>query len=199
MGHEDGIVTTRTILKTLLSEVVEAAGNTNPRVAALSAAARLIPKFTFARVRAQLFRLAGVQVENSAALMGNLTIVGPRGAAAKLHIGPECMIGPEVTMGLDAPITIGRGVSISPGATLYTGSHNLGAGSQRMSPVVSARPIVVEDGAWIGMRALILPGVRVGKGAVVAAGAVVTQDVPPNTLVSGNPAAVVRKLPLGDR
>jgi acetyltransferase-like isoleucine patch superfamily enzyme len=131
--------------------------------------------------------------------MGIRPIVGPRGAASKLRIGPECMIGPEVTMGLDACITIGRGVSISPGATLYTGSHNLGAGSQRMSPIVSARPIVVEDGAWIGMRALILPGVRIGRGSVVAAGAVVTQDVPPNTLVSGNPATVVRKLPLGDR
>jgi maltose O-acetyltransferase len=192
-------VTPLTVLKTLLSEVSEAAGNTNPRVAALSAAARLIPPFTFSRIRARVFRLAGVRVEDGAALMGNLTIVGPRGAAEKLSIGPECMIGPNVTMGLDAPITIGRGVSISPGATLHTGSHNLGAGSQRMSPVVTARPIVIEEGAWIGMCALILPGVRIGRGAVVAAGAVVTQDVPPNTLVSGNPAAVVRKLPLGDR
>jgi maltose O-acetyltransferase len=192
-------VSRRSIFKTLLSEVVEATGNTNPRVAAFSACARFIPDFTFARVRTRLFRLAGAQVEDGAAFMGYVSIVGPRGAATRLRVGPECMIGPEVTFGLDAAITIERGVSISPGVTLHTGSHNLGAGSQRMSPIVMARPIVVEEGAWIGMRALILPGVRIGRGAVVAAGAVVTQDVPPNTLVSGNPATVVRKLPLGDR
>jgi acetyltransferase-like isoleucine patch superfamily enzyme len=64
-----------------------------------------------------------------------------------------------------------------------------------MDPSVVARPVVVEDGAWIGMAALILPGVRIGAGAVVSAGAVVTSDVPPDTLVAGNPAAVVRSLP----
>jgi acetyltransferase-like isoleucine patch superfamily enzyme len=58
---------------------------------------------------------------------------------------------------------------------------------------------VVEDGVWIGMNATVLAGVRIGHGAVVAAGAVVTADVPPDALVAGNPAVVVQTLPFGDR
>ena len=57
-----------------------------------------------------------------------------------------------------------------------------------------ARPIRIESGAWIGARSTILPGVTVGHGAVVAAGAVVTRDVEPNTLVAGVPARVLRSL-----
>src|SRR6266478_2922713 len=134
-------MTQRLFLKTLVHDISEAARKTSPRVAAFATAARLIPPFTFARVRAGLFRLAGVRVDSGAALLGHLIIIGPRGCAARLHIAPECTIAPNVTMGLDATITIGRRVSIGPGATLYTGSHNLGAGSQRMSPVVMPRPI----------------------------------------------------------
>jgi acetyltransferase-like isoleucine patch superfamily enzyme len=64
---------------------------------------------------------------------------------------------------------------------------------------VSAKPVTIERGAWIGVGALILPGVTVGHGSIVGAGSVVNADVPPNTLVEGNPAKVVRALPWGDR
>jgi maltose O-acetyltransferase len=59
----------------------------------------------------------------------------------------------------------------------------------------AARPIVVEDGAWIALGALILPGVRIGRGAIVGAGSVVSEDVPPNVLVVGNPARATQDLP----
>jgi acetyltransferase-like isoleucine patch superfamily enzyme len=68
-----------------------------------------------------------------------------------------------------------------------------------MRPELVARPIVIDDGVWIGMHSLILPGVTVGSGSVVSAGSVVVESVPPNTLVSGNPATVVGQLPFGDR
>jgi maltose O-acetyltransferase len=58
-----------------------------------------------------------------------------------------------------------------------------------------ARPVSIEDGAWIAARVTILPGVTIGRGTVVAAGAVVTRDVPPNTLAAGVPARVKRELP----
>ena len=58
----------------------------------------------------------------------------------------------------------------------------------------AAAPIVIEDDVFVGMEALILKGVTIGEGAVVGAGAVVTQDVPPRTVVAGNPATVVRTL-----
>jgi maltose O-acetyltransferase len=62
-----------------------------------------------------------------------------------------------------------------------------------MSPDFAGRtaPVVIEDFAWLGSRAMVLPGVTVGKGAVVAAGAVVTRDVPPYAIVGGVPARVI--------
>ena len=68
-----------------------------------------------------------------------------------------------------------------------------------MGLAVLPRPIVIEDGAWIGMQSLILPGVTLGRGSVISAGAVVTENVPPNSLVAGNPATLRETLPFGDR
>lgn len=62
------------------------------------------------------------------------------------------------------------------------------------TPIFRTRPIVIEDKVWIGARAMILKGVRIGYGSIVAAGAVVTKDVPPYSIVTGNPAVVVKTL-----
>ena len=164
--------------------------------ASASFAMRVLPDFTFPGVRAQLLRIAGCDVRRGVAVLGDLELIGPRGSAKNLRIGPDVTIGPGVVLGLDARIAIGRGVSIGPRAILHTGTHALGPEKQRMTSTVVGQPIVVEEGAWIGLGAIILPGVRVGRGAVVSAGAVVSKDVAPNTLVAGNPAAVVSELPL---
>jgi acetyltransferase-like isoleucine patch superfamily enzyme len=116
-----------------------------------------------------------------------------------LKMGVGCFIGPDVTFGLDAPITLGERVAISTGVVLSTATHMLGPGSRRMTLGTHAKPIVIEDGAWVALRAIILPGVHVGRGSVITAGSVVTSDVPRDTLVSGNPAVVIRSLPLGNR
>jgi acetyltransferase-like isoleucine patch superfamily enzyme len=158
-------------------------------------AMRLLPDFTFPGVRAQLLRIAGCDVRRGVALLGDLELIGPRGSAKNLRIGPNVTIGPGVVLGLDARITISRGVSIGPRAVLHTGTHALGPETCRMSPTAVGQPIFVDEGAWIGLGAMILPGVRIGRGAVISAGAVVTKDVAPNTLVAGNPACVVSELP----
>jgi acetyltransferase-like isoleucine patch superfamily enzyme len=158
-------------------------------------AIQVLPDFTFPRTRARLLSALGCDVRPGVAIYGYLHIVGPRDAAKNLRIGPGTTIGPQVTLCLDAPITLGRKVSIGPHAVLYTATHDLGFEDCRMGRDTIARPIVVEDGAWICLAATILPGVRIGRGAVVAAGAVVNKDVPENVLVSGNPATVVEKLP----
>lgn len=170
-----------------------------PRLWFWAACAAVLPDFTLPGLRAQCYRLAGCELAPRVALLGRLRLLGEGEVAARLHLGAGCLIAPGVTFGLDGEITLGQNVSISPQATLYTATHGLGFGSQRMSPAVTPKPIIVEDGVWIGMQSLILPGVTLGQGCVVSAGAVVTQDVPPNALVAGNPATVQQKLPFGNR
>ncbi len=85
------------------------------------------------------------------------------------------------------PLYIGNNVNISHYTIIHTLTHITN------SPFFHAqqRPVAIMDHAWIGARAIILPGVTVGEGAVVAAGAIVNRDVPPYAIVSGNPAKVV--------
>ena len=77
---------------------------------------------------------------------------------------------------------------------IITDDHEIGPPWHRCGDRV-ARPVVIEDGVWIGARVTLLPGVTIGRGSVVAAGAVVNKDVPPNTLVGGVPARILRTLP----
>lgn len=67
-------------------------------------------------------------------------------------------------------------------------------GERQYAPQFASKPIVIEDKVWIGTRAIITKGVRIGCGSVIAAGAVVTKDVPPYSIVAGNPAKVVKTL-----
>jgi acetyltransferase-like isoleucine patch superfamily enzyme len=162
---------------------------------ALWAATGLLPDFTLPGTRAQALRIAGCDVRRRVSVFGHVRLVGPRGSAKNLRIGPGSFISTNVTFCLDAPITLGKNVSIGPHAMLYTATHALGLAERRMHMTSIAEPIVVEDGVWVGLAALILPGVRLGAGCVVSAGAVVTKDVPPHRIVAGNPAAVISHLP----
>lgn len=90
-------------------------------------------------------------------------------------------------------VRIGSHVMFGPGVQLYTAAHDLRA-EPRNRGIEVAKPIAIEDNVWIGGSAILLPGVTVGLNAVVGAGAVVTKDVPPNTVVVGNPARVIREI-----
>lgn len=90
-------------------------------------------------------------------------------------------------------VTIGDRVSFAPRVTLVTSSHPNASRIRGVAPVARG-PIVIGDDAWIGAGAVILPGVRVGRGAVVGAMSVVTADVPDLTVVAGQPAREVRRL-----
>lgn len=92
-----------------------------------------------------------------------------------------------------APIEIGDDLQMAPAVQLYTALHPLDAETRR-SGLESARPIRIGNDVWIGGGAIVLPGVTVGDRSVVAAGSVVTRDVPPDTLVAGNPARPLRQL-----
>jgi maltose O-acetyltransferase len=90
-------------------------------------------------------------------------------------------------------VEIGHYVMIGPNVQIYTAAHMLQAES-RIQGWEVAKSVVIEDNVWIGGGAILLPGVRVSRNAVVGAGAVVTRDVPANTVVAGNPARVIREI-----
>jgi maltose O-acetyltransferase len=89
-------------------------------------------------------------------------------------------------------ITIGTHVMISPYATLITSNHRYATQFSNECNYDEFKPIVIKDDVWIGERAIILPGVTIGQGAIVGAGAVVTKDVPDFSVVGGNPAKVLK-------
>jgi len=93
----------------------------------------------------------------------------------------------------DEPIVLGNRVSLAPRVTLVTSSHPNHSRIGAVAPVARGG-ITIEDDAWIGAGAVILPGVRIGRGAVVGALSVVTGDVAPLTVVAGQPARPVREL-----
>lgn len=185
---------TASTIARVLAEVCTGIADADGRRLAWRTAAAL-PDFTFPGIRARMLAAVGCDLRRGVGVLGYVHLIGPSGSAKNLRVGAGSLIGPGAAFCLDAPITIGENVSIGPKAMLYTAMHLIGGPSRRMHPSAYARPIVIEDGAWIALGALILPGVRVGRGAVVAAGAVVSKDVPDNVLVAGNPAAVVQELP----
>jgi maltose O-acetyltransferase len=105
------------------------------------------------------------------------------GRLERLRIGSDCAIG-RVQIQLHAEVTIGNCVVINDGCHLLTGTHDIHTPHWELI----AKPIVVEDYAWIAMGATLLPGVTIGRGSVVGAAAVVTKSVEPLTVVAGNPA-----------
>jgi acetyltransferase-like isoleucine patch superfamily enzyme len=108
----------------------------------------------------------------------------------KILLGPRTVINFGCLLdGRTYPLVTGSDVSIGPEASILTLGH------EPQSPDFADRggPVTIGDRAWIGYRAMVLPGVTIGEGAVVAAGAVVTRDVAPYTIVAGNPAVEIGK------
>ena len=106
-------------------------------------------------------------------------------------LGRNSVINEKCRMDNRGGITIGANVSISAEVVLLTADHDL----RDAGFAGASRPITIGDYAFIGTRAMILPGVTVGQGAVVAAGAVVTKDVAPYDIVAGVPAAIIGQRP----
>jgi len=136
-------------------------------------------------IRAALLRVFGADVATTAVIHPTCRIYSPR----MLRIGERSCLAERVDCYSVASIEIGDDVTVSQDAFLCTASHDIDAADRHLV----ARPIRIEDGAWVFARAIILPGVTLARGAVVAAGAVVHGDVAQASVVAGNPARVVRE------
>ena len=152
-----------------------------------------LPIHVGSRLRAYLYRLAGFSIGRGTMFWGTPKITGDGNLYERLVVGDFCWMNDGCFLDLGAPITIGNRVSFGHQVFLMTNSHEIGS-IERRAGDLTAEPIVIEDGAWLGARCTILPGVTVHEGAIVAAGSLVTKDVPANTVVAGVPAKVVRNL-----
>ena len=111
----------------------------------------------------------------------------------------DVMIGDHTRIGLHntiiGPVEIGSHVNLAQGITVTALNHNFDDSEKRIDEQgVSTNPVTIEDDVWIGANAVILPGVTIGNHCVVAAGAVVTKDAPPHSLVAGVPAKVIKQI-----
>lgn len=136
-------------------------------------------------VRNAAYRLAGVTLPRSSALHWRARFFCPRG----VRIGENTTIGNDAFLDGRRGLTIGCRVSIAAEVRIYTLEHDID------DPYFASigGPVVIEDYVYIGTRVTILPGVRIGRGAVVASGAVVTGSVEEYTVVGGIPARPIRE------
>jgi acetyltransferase-like isoleucine patch superfamily enzyme len=155
--------------------------------------ARLLPEGNLQRLRVHVLNAFGFSIGRGTLLDSSFTLTGQRDARRNLKIGVMCYINRGCVFDALAPIDIGDEVSFGHEVLITTSAHRIGT-PERRAGLVEPRPVRIGHGAWLASRAVILPGVEIGDGAIVAAGAVVTRSVPPNVLVGGAPARVIREL-----
>lgn len=139
--------------------------------------------------RGVLCRMFGARVGSGTVLYGGFEIRSPR----RLEIGAQSVIGHRAVLDARGGLTVGRRVNLSSEVMIWTAQHDY------RDPQFAAvfKPVRIGDYAWLGPRCIVLPGVTIGEGAVVAAGAVVTKDVAPYAVVGGVPARPIAERPQG--
>lgn len=148
----------------------------------------------YSRISTLIFRLQGIEMENGAYISRKgFSKIGK----GKLVMKTNSQINAHCFLLASDSIVIGRNSTLAYQVTILTSANpNYPYNAlKRIYPPLHA-PVIIGDDVWIGARSVILPGVKIGNNVVVAAGAVVTQDIPDNVLVAGVPAKIKRKLEL---
>lgn len=134
------------------------------------------------------------------------------GHGGRIKLGEYCYVGEQSHIWSSLNIMIGKRVLIAHSVNIFDSStHPFGAQARHQQFMniitlghpdnlyLSEQPVIIEDDVWIGCMSIILKGVTIGRGAVIGAGSVVTKDVPPYTIVAGNPARIIREIPIDER
>lgn len=143
-------------------------------------------------VHEYLRRITGREIDKSTTLLPPFYV----DYGKNIHIGKGCWIQQGCTFFDRGGITIGDGVFIGPKVNLITINHDPNPDSRNAT---YGRPIVIEDKVWIGIGATVLPGVHIGYCSIIGANSVVTHDVPPMTIVGGNPAKIIKAIETKDK
>jgi acetyltransferase-like isoleucine patch superfamily enzyme len=142
----------------------------------------VLPPTRLFPLKARLLSMSGVDIHPTAQLCSSVKIA----ASGYLAIGAHTAIGHQSFIGGgDASISIGSNCDIGPRVCIITGDHEFAPTGPRAAGQGFSKPIVIEDGVWIGAGSMILRGVRIGKRAVICAGSVVTRDIPPESYAIG--------------
>jgi len=139
-----------------------------------------IPSHCFRRF---CYRLARIKIGKGSTIHTKTRFYNPR----NIIIGEDTIVGEGAVLDGRARLIIGSHVDIVSEVMIYNSQHDI----ENENFTAVDKPVVIEDYVFIGPRAIILPGVTIGKGAIVAAGAVVTKDVPPYAIVGGVPAKII--------
>lgn len=140
-------------------------------------------------IREYMYRLIGIKMGKNSAIHAKCYVSGKNITIGNhSYLNKECIID-----ACHGRISIGNNVGVAYRCQLLTTNHDYSDGNKRTGKV-SGADIVIEDGCWIGAGAIILPGVTIKNGAVVAAGSVVTKDCEENCLYAGNPARKIKEL-----
>jgi len=144
-----------------------------------------VPSHCFRRF---CYRLAGIEIGKGSTIHMWANFFNPKG----IEIGEDTIIGDHCFLDGRAPIKIGNHVDIASQVLIYNSKHDINDPEFRAVEY----PVEIEDYVFIGPRAIIMPGKKIGRGAIVAAGAIVTHDVPSGKIVAGVPARIIgeRKL-----
>lgn len=162
----------------------------NPRVLLVRILTGMIPRYAGSRIRTHMLRISGINIGHGTVIWETPMMHGDGDILSRLSIGNRVAINIGCFFDLNDQIHIGDQVGIGHEVMILTTSHKLGTAIRRNGDLLKA-PVTIEAGVWIGARSIILPGVTIGRGAVISAGAVVNKDVPPNSLVAGTPAKVI--------
>jgi acetyltransferase-like isoleucine patch superfamily enzyme len=168
-------------------------GGFNARVLLARLLLSPLPDRVGPRVRAIVLRILGFRIGRGVLFLDLPTFSGPAGLHRRLHIGHGCFFNTGCHLELGADIEISSSVAFGHEVLVLTTTHAASHPERRCGASYS-RPVRIGRGAWLGSRSLVLPGVTIGEGAVVGAGALVSKDVPPHAVVAGVPARVIRLL-----
>jgi len=163
------------------------------RLVVIDLLVRLLPHIAFPSLRTALYRLAGFSIGKGTLISGRMQLIGAGPIERRLIVGERCYFTTPLFVDLSSPITIGHDVTIGHHVVLVTADHEIGSPWRRAGEV-NPKPIAIGDGVWIAARVTVLPGARIGAGAVVGAGSLVKGEIPPGVLAAGVPARVLRTI-----
>ena len=149
-----------------------------------------IPETSCFALKRGLLRWCGATIGKNVRICSSARFYG----TGEFEIGEETWIGHHSLMIVSARVFIGAYVDIAPWVYIGTGSHEIDREGLHSAGKGISQPVIIEDGCWLGARAMVLPGVTIKHKAVVGAGALVTKDVAARTVALGAPAREVRKI-----